>query len=195
VLTMRTVAGGVVAVLLVAAGCGGDSGGPSVSLRGDGSEAAGDGGVADLVYGLIEVAGSSIKVRVQTSAATFHPDSLLIVFNFDTDGSALTGYTTINPGHVGLGIDCLVELGKPTPGVRNARVQRWASGNFTPTATGNVTVIANGYEATLPLNACPELADGLALFRVEAFRQLSATAYTIRQDWLPDPPGAPLAVR
>jgi hypothetical protein len=47
-----------------------------------------------------------------------------------------------------------------------------------------VTVISNGYEATLPLNACPEVASRDALFRADGFRQLNALSYTVRQDWL-----------
>jgi hypothetical protein len=187
--------GGLFAVLLLSAGCSAtDSPGPHTFL-GQGSDPSGDGGVADLVSAVFEIAGTSFTVRAQTTAATFNADSLLITFNVDTDGNAATGYTTTNPGHVGLGIDCLIELGKVAPTLRAARVQRWQGIAFAPVATAAVTVISNGYEATLPLNACPELASGDAVFRVDAFRQLSALSYTIRQDWLPDPTLAPLQLR
>ena len=192
---MHGIARGFLVSLVLAAGCSSDSGGPNVSLRAEGSDPSGDGGLADLVSGVFEVAGSSIKVRAQTTAATFKADSLLIVFNLDTDASALTGYTSTNPGHVGLGIDCIVQLGKVAPGVQSASVSRWQNGSFAPTLTSQVTVISNGYEATLTLNACPELAGGTTLFRVDAFRQLNAVMYTTRQDWLPDPPLPPLQLR
>lgn len=192
---MRANLRGFLATLLVATGCSSDSGGPSVSLRGEGSDPSGDGGVADLVSAVIQVTSSTIKVQAQTTAATFEADSLLLTFSLDTDASPLTGYTTTNPGHLGLGIDCLIELGKVAPTVRTARIQRWQSGAFAPTATGQVTVISNGYEATLPLNACPEVAGGNTLFRADGFRQLNAQSFTVRQDWLPDPTLPPLTVR
>ena len=164
-----------------------------MSLSGEGTDPAGDGGVADLVFASFEVIGSNMRVRAEATAGTFHPDSLLMTFNLDTDESALTGYTTINPGHVGMGIDCFVELGKYTTQIRGARVRRWVNGTAIPTWTGEVTVLVNGYEATMPLSACQD--DGRAVFRADAFRQVGDIGTTVRQDWLPDPPGAPIAVR
>ena len=173
--------------------CGSDDSGPSVSFSGQAADPSGDGGTADLIFASLEVIGSNIKLRAEVTPGSFHRDSLLVVFNLDADEQAATGYTTANPGHSGLGIDCLIELGKVTPGILGARVRSYENGVFITAASAEVTSLSQGYEATVPLGACGD--DGQALMRIEAFRQVSAQAYTIRQDWLPDPIIAPIAVR
>ncbi len=183
---------GFLFALAMASGCnvGGTSDPDSVSASI--TDAAGDGGLADIVSATIDVAGSDITVRVIFTADSFHPDSMLVQFNLDTDELAATGYTTANPGHVGFGIDCMVELGKYSANTRAARVSRWRNTIFVPAANATLRLIANGYEATLPSGACED--NGPALLKVDAFRQLSADTYTTRQDWAPDPgqPAVPL---
>lgn len=154
------------------------------------TDPAGDGGVADIVSATIDVSGSDITVQVVFTPASFQADSMLVQFNLDTDESAATGYTTANPGHVGFGIDCMIELGKYSANTRAARVSRWQGGTFVPTVNATLRIITNGYEATVPSSACDD--DGPALLKVDAFRQLAATTYTTRQDWAPDP-GQPAA--
>jgi hypothetical protein len=116
-----------------------------------------------------------------------------VVFNLDTDEQATTGYTTANPGHAGLGIDCLIELGKVTPTTRGARVRLYDNGVFITAVSGEVTVLTAGYEAAFPVTACDD--DGPSVFRTDAFRQVSTVAYSIRQDWLPDAASPPITVR
>jgi hypothetical protein len=165
-----------------------------VSLRGESADPSGDGGVADLVFASFEVIGSNIRVRAELSPDTFHRDSILVEFDLDTDENAATGYTTPNPGHVGIGIDCLIELGKVAPANLGVRVRRFEAGSFVSTVVAAATPLTNGYEATVPLSGCAD--DGRALLRVGSFRQVgNLGGTTVRQDWLPDPPGVPIAVR
>jgi len=183
---------GFLFALVLVAGCniGGTSDPQSVSASI--TDPAGDGGMADIVSATIDIAGSDITVQVIFTAESFQADSMLVQFNLDTDESAATGYTTANPGHVGFGIDCMIELGKYSATTRAARISRWQGNTFVPAANATLRVITNGFEATVPASACDD--DGPALLKVDAFRQLSATTYSTRQDWAPDAgqPAVPL---
>lgn len=182
------------ATLTLAAACGdSDPGGPSVLLSAEANDPAGDGGVADLIFASLEVVDAEIRVRAELTAGTFHGDSMLVTFNLDTDEQSGTGYTTANPGHAGIGIDCLIELGKTSLTTLGARVRQFENGSFVTTLSVDVTTVGQGYEATVPLSACDD--DGRAVLRIDAFRQLSDIGYSIRQDWLPDAGTAPLLVR
>lgn len=177
--------------LVSATGCG-DTSEPEVTLSASLTDAAGDGGGADVVSASVEVAGNDMILSVVFTPASFHADSMLVQFNLDTDESAATGYTTTNPGHTGFGIDCMVEVGKPTLTSRSARVRVYDNGVFIAAASGTIRDITNGYEATVPADACDD--DGPALIKVDAFRQVGIIGFTPRQDWAPDPglPAVPL---
>ena len=177
-------------LLLAALACGSSSAGPEVSLSASISDPATDGSSADIVNAEVEVIGSDMFLTVTFTPESFHRDSIVVQFNFDTDENAATGYTTANPGHVGFGIDCLVEVGKITTTSRGARVKRWDTGIFVTAINGFLQDMTNGFKAQVPADACED--DGPALLKVDSFRQLSATAYTTRRDWAPDP-GAPAA--
>jgi len=181
----------LMAAILWAAGCGGNTE-PETTLSASLTDPAGDGGVADVVSAAIDVAGNDMIVRVVFTPGSFHTDSMLVQFNLDTDENAATGYTTANPGHVGFGIDCMIELGKYAPTTKAARVSRWSNGVFIAAANATLSTITNGYEATVPAEACDD--DGPALLKVDAFRQLGTNSYSTRQDWAPDPgqPAIPL---
>lgn len=176
--------------LLAALACGGGSAGPEVSLTASISDPVGDGSSADIVSAEVEVIGVDMFLTVRFTPEGFHSDSIVAQFNFDTDENAATGYTTANPGHVGFGIDCLVEVGKITTTTRGARVKRWDTGIFVTVINGFMQDVTNGFKAQIPADACED--DGPALLKVDSFRQLSATAYTTRRDWAPDP-GQPAA--
>ena len=157
------------------------------------TDPAGDGGTADVVSATLSIGEEVMLVRVVLTPASFQADSMLLVFNLDTDENPATGYTSANPGHVGFGIDCMIQLGKYASDTRAARVSRWENGGFIAIANATLTVIANGYEATLPSNSCDD--DGPALLKVDAFRQLSAQAWSTRQDWAPDAGQPPVELR
>jgi hypothetical protein len=178
------------ASLLATLACASNSAGPEVLLSAAISDPAGDGSSADIVSADVEVIGTDMFLTVTFTPESFHSDSVVVQFNFDTDENAATGYTTANPGHVGFGIDCLVEVGKITTTARGARVKRWDTGVFVTAINGFLQDITNGFKAQVPADACED--DGPALLKVDSFRQLSATAYTTRRDWAPDP-GQPAA--
>ena len=145
---------------------------------------------ADIVSADVEVIGTDMFLTVTFTPESFHSDSVVAQFNFDTDENAATGYTTANAGHVGFGIDCLVEVGKITTSSRGARVKRWDTGIFVTAINGFLQDIPNGFKAQVPADACED--DGPALLKVDSFRQFSDIAYTTRRDWAPDP-GQPAA--
>lgn len=157
------------------------------------TDPSGDGGSADVISATLDIAGGEMRARIVLTSASFKADSMLLVFNLDTDENAATGYTSVNPGHVGFGIDCQIQLGKYASDTRAARVSRWENGTFIATANATLTVITNGYEATLPGEACDD--DGPALLKVDAFRQLSTQTWSVRQDWAPDPGQPPVQLR
>ena len=157
------------------------------------TDPSGDGGSADVISATLDIAGGEMRARIVLTPGSFQADSMLLVFNLDTDENPATGYTSANPGHVGFGIDCQIQLGKYASNTRAARVSRWENGGFIAAANATLTVIANGYEATLPGEACDD--DGPALLKVDAFRQLSAQSWTTRQDWAPDPGQPPVPLR
>jgi len=173
------------ATILVLSGCVEADESPQGTLSAAVTDPAGDGGTADVVSATLDIAEGSMLVRVVLTPASFQADSMLLVFNLDTDENPATGYTSANPGHVGFGIDCMIQLGKYASDTRAARVSRWDNGGFIASANATLTVITNGYEATLPASACDD--DGPALLKVDAFRQLSAQTWSTRQDWAPDP--------
>ena len=181
-----------VAVLAVT-GCVESNDPPEGSFSATVSDPSGDGGTADVVSATLDIDGGDMVVRIVLTPASFQADSMLLVFNLDTDENPATGYTTANPGHVGFGIDCMIQLGKYSSNTRAARVSRWENGTFNATANATLTVITNGYEATLPAEACAD--DGPALLKVDAFRQLTAQTWSTRQDWAPDPGQPPVQVR
>jgi hypothetical protein len=170
--------------------CGSSSAGPEVSLSASISDPADDGSSADIVSATVEVIGGDMILTATFAPGTFESDSILVQFNFDTDENALTGYTTGNAGHVGFGIDCLIEVGKITATSRGARVKRWDSGIFVTAINGSLRDATAGFEAEVPADACED--DGPALLKVDSFRQLSAVAFSTRRDWAPDP-GEPAA--
>ena len=176
--------------LLATVSCASSTAGPEVLLSASITDPAGDGSSADIVSADVEVIGTDMFLTVTLTPESFHGDSVVVQFNFDTDENAQTGYTTSNPGHIGFGIDCLVEVGKITTSSRGARVKRWDSGIFVPVINGFLQDIPNGFKAQIPADACED--DGPALLKVDSFRQVSATAYTTRRDWAPDP-GQPAA--
>jgi hypothetical protein len=178
------------AFLLSAIGCASSTAGPEVLLSASISDPAGDGSSADIVSAEVEVIGTDMFLTVTFTPESFHRDSVVVQFNFDSDENAATGYTTANPGHVGFGIDCLVEVGKITTTSRGARVKRWDSGVFVTAINGFLQDMTNGFKAQIPADACED--DGPALLKVDSFRQVSETAYTTRRDWAPDP-GLPAA--
>ena len=179
--------------VLAVTGCVESNDPPEGSFSAAVSDPSGDGGTADVVSATLNIAEGEMLVRIVLAPGSFQADSMLLVFNLDTDENAVTGYTSANPGHLGFGIDCQIQLGKYASNTRAARVSRWDNGGFVATANATLTVITNGYEATLPAEACDD--DGPALLKVEAFRQLSAQAWSTRQDWAPDPGQPPVQVR
>jgi hypothetical protein len=146
-----------------------------------------------VVSATFDIEEGEMLVRIVVTPESFQADSMLLVFNLDTDENPATGYTSANPGHVGFGIDCQIQLGKYASNTRAARVSRWENGGFVATANAAVTVVANGYSAVLPAEACGD--DGPALLKVDAFRQLTAQTWSTRQDWAPDPGQPPVQVR
>ncbi len=190
---MRSAGVTIVLVLALAAGCGSETATPGVTLSGSLTDPSGDGGVADVVSASVEVAGDDMVLTAEFTPGTFHGDSLLVGVHFDTDENPGTGYTTANPGHAGFGIDCFVVFGKLTGSSSGVRVERFDSGIFIPVAAGTLRLLANGLEATVPADACED--DGPALFKVDAFRQLTAIGFTVRQDWAPDPGQAAATLR
>lgn len=170
---------------LAAAGACGASTDPETSLTASITDPSGDGGTADVVSSRVTITGNTIYLRVTFTPTTYFPDSMLVQFNLDTDENPATGYTTVNPGHVGFGIDCLIAVGKLTVNTSGARVSRWDNGTFVAAANGSFITITNGYEATAPLSACDD--DGEAQLKVDAFRQVGSTGFSTRQDWAPDP--------
>jgi hypothetical protein len=176
--------------LVAALACGSSSAGPEVSLSASITDPAGDVSEADIVSAIVEVIGDEMILTATLTPGTFASDSILVQFNLDTDENPGTGYTTGNAGHVGFGIDCLIEVGKITPTTRGARVKRWDTGIFVTVINGNLRDVANGFEASVPADACDD--DGPALLKVDTFRQLNAVAFTTRRDWAPDP-GQPAA--
>ena len=180
----------ILGFLLGALACASNSTGPEVLLSASITDPAGDGSSADIVSAEVEVIGTDMFLTVTFTPESFHKDSVVAQFNFDTDENAATGYTTSNPGHVGFGIDCLVEVGKITTTARGARVKKWDTGVFITVINGFLQDRTNGFKAQIPADACGD--DGPALLKVDSFRQLSATAYTTRRDWAPDP-GQPAA--
>lgn len=190
----RTVLG-LVGMIVALSACEGGTSEPSVNVSASITDASGDGGIADIVSATIDVADGDMIVRVVLTPGSYQADSMLIQFNLDTDESAATGYTSANPGHVGFGIDCMVEVGKYAATIRAARVSRWNNGGFVAVANATLRTITNGFEATLPADACED--DGPALLKVDAFRQVvqnGTAGWSTRQDWAPDPgqPAAPL---
>jgi hypothetical protein len=181
------------ATILVLSGCVEADDSPEGTFSAVVTDPAGDGGTADVVSATLDIADGNMLVRVVLTPASFQADSMLLVFNLDTDENPATGYTSANPGHVGFGIDCMIQLGKYAPDIRAARVSRWENGGFVAIANAALTVITNGYEATLPASSCDD--DGRALLKVDTFRQLSAQAWSTRQDWAPDPGQPPVEVR
>ena len=176
--------------VLATLGCASSSTGPEVLLSASITDPAGDGSSADIVSAEVEVIGTDMFLTVTFTPDSFESDSNVVQFNLDTDENAATGYTTSNPGHVGFGIDCLIEVGKITTTTRGARVKRWDTGVFVTVINGFLQDITNGFKAQVPADACED--DGPALLKVDSFRQVSATAYTTRRDWAPDP-GEPAA--
>ena len=176
--------------LLATLACASSTAGPEVLLSASIQDPGGDGSSADIVSAEVEVIGIDMFLTVTFTPESFHSDSVVVQFNFDSDENAATGYTTANPGHVGFGIDCLVEVGKITTTSRGARVKRWDSGVFVTAINGFLQDNSSGFKAQIPADACED--DGPALLKVDSFRQVSATAYTTRRDWAPDP-GQPAA--
>lgn len=190
---MRTTLLAIAAFGLVTACGDSDPSDPGVSLRAEATDPAGDGGVADLSFASLEVTDSDIRVRVEFTTETFKTDSLLVNFHLDTDEQAGTGNVTSNPATVGMGVDCLIAIGKVTATALSARVYQFVNSSFVATTTVPMTTTARGYEATVPVDACND--DGRALMKVSASRQLTQVMYTVIQDWLPDAGTPPLAVR
>jgi len=180
-------------VVLAVTGCVESNDPPEGSFSAAVTDPSGDGGTADVVSATLAIEGGDMLVRIVLSPGSFTADSMLLVFNLDTDENGATGYTSANPGHVGFGIDCQIQLGKYASNTRAARVSIWDNGGFIATANATLTVIANGYEATLPAEACED--DGPALLKVDAFRQLSAQTWSTRQDWAPEAGQPPVQVR
>ena len=180
----------ILGFLLGALACASSTAGPEVLLSASITDPVGDGSSADIVSAEVEVIGTDMFLTVTFTPESFHRDSVVAQFNFDTDENAATGYTTSNPGHVGFGIDCLVEVGKITTTSRGARVKRWDTGVFVTVINGFLQDRTNGFKAQVPADLCGD--DGPALLKVDSFRQLDATSYTTRRDWAPDP-GLPAA--
>jgi hypothetical protein len=177
------------AALAVLAGCG-SSTSSEVTLSATITDPEGDALSADVVSATAQIVGDDLVLTVTFAPGSFRSDSLLVQFNLDTDENEFTGYTTGNPGHVGFGIDCLIEVGKLTPTSRGARVRRYDTGIFVTAVNGSIRDITDGFEATVPADACED--DGPALLKVDSFRQLGGIGFSTRQDWAPDP-GEPAA--
>ena len=116
--------------ILALAGCTESDNSPEGTFNAAVTDPAGDGGTADVVSATLDIADGNMLVRVVVTPASFQADSMLLVFNLDTDENPATGYTSANPGHVGFGIDCMIQLGKYSSDTRAARVSRWENGGF-----------------------------------------------------------------
>jgi hypothetical protein len=134
----------LLAALLAGSACASSTAGPEVLLSASITDPAGDGSSADIVSADVEVIGTDMFLTVTLTPESFHGDSVVVQFNFDTDENAQTGYTTSNPGHIGFGIDCLVEVGKITTTSRGARVKRWDTGVFVTVINGFLQDILTG---------------------------------------------------
>lgn len=75
----------ILVVAFAVSACGENPGQPAPQYSGEVTDAAGDGGTADLVSASVKVADGTTTLRVEFAPGAFISDSLLVGFNFDTD--------------------------------------------------------------------------------------------------------------
>ena len=73
------------ATILVLSGCVEADDAPEGTFSAAVTDPSGDGGTADVVSATLDIAEGSMLVRVVLTPASFQADSMLLVFNLDTD--------------------------------------------------------------------------------------------------------------